>query len=354
MTILLLGAAVLIVTYCGVAQIHNWALKRRLLDIPNERSLHAAPVPKGGGLAIVTTVLVGYTAAMSIVSDLPPRLPAYIFSVLIVVGVSAIDDLFCLPVKWRLTVHIIAATLFVYAAGFVNRLELPVIGNLDLGWLWMPLTVLWIAWVTNAYNFMDGIDGIAAGQAIVAGTGWCILGWLNDQPLLGFLGFAVANANLGFLGHNWPPARIFMGDVGSAFLGFTFAALPVIGFQYNPGLLMPGILLLWPFLFDTTFTLFRRLFRKENILVAHSSHLYQRLVHIGFEHRFVTLLYIGLAVIGSILTFCWIMGSELVRLLVGLALFGLCVALWLFVVVCEHAWTRLGPVGKIHEQRTTL
>ena len=102
---------------------------------------------------------------------------------------------------------------------------------MSLGRLGLIITFLWIVGLTNAYNFMDGIDGIAGGQAVVAGLGWAGLGYLTDQPLIGLLGLLLAASSLGFLGHNWPPARIFMGDVGSAFLGFTFAVLAVAAAQ---------------------------------------------------------------------------------------------------------------------------
>ena len=112
--------------------------------------------------------------------------------------------------------------------------------------------------------------------------GWTFLGWSDNQPLVAALGLLLAAASLGFLGHNWPLARIFMGDVGSAFLGYTFAVLPVVAAQHNPRLAVAGVLLVWPFLF--------RLRHRENIFAAHRSHLYQRLVIAGYSHRTVTLL----------------------------------------------------------------
>jgi UDP-N-acetylmuramyl pentapeptide phosphotransferase/UDP-N-acetylglucosamine-1-phosphate transferase len=139
----------------------------------------------------------------------------------------------------------------------------PFLGDLRLYSLGIPIALFWIMGLTNAYNFMDGIDGIAAGQAIVAGLGWAVIGWVNGQPLVGVLGVLIAATSLGFLGHNWPPARIFMGDVGSAFLGYTFAILPLMFAPGSAGTdstvaLIWAILLVWPFLFDTSYTLMRR------------------------------------------------------------------------------------------------
>ena len=112
---------------------------------------------------------------------------------------------------------------------------------------------------------------------------------------------------MGFLGHNWPPARIFMGDVGSAFLGFSLAVLAVIGGLAHPGLPLAGLLVVWPFVFDTTFTIVRRLRRGENIFAAHRSHLYQRVVIAGYSQRAVTLLYAGLALLGVVLALAWVL-----------------------------------------------
>jgi UDP-N-acetylmuramyl pentapeptide phosphotransferase/UDP-N-acetylglucosamine-1-phosphate transferase len=144
---------------------------------------------------------------------------------------------------------------------------------------------------------MDGIDGLAGSQAIVAGMGWALLGSLSNQPLIGGLGILLAASSLGFLRHNWPPARIFMGDVGSAFLGFSFAALPLLAASAETAgtaggrWVVIGALLVWPCVFDTAFTLLRRLRNREPIFKAHRSHLYQRLVISGLSHRRVTSIY---------------------------------------------------------------
>ena len=145
----------------------------------------------------------------------------------------------------------------------------------------------------------------------------------------------LAGSSLGFLGHNWPPARIFLGDVGSAFLGYTLAVLPVIAALLEPRLALAGVLLVFPFVFDTSFTLLRRWRRGENIFVAHRSHLYQRLVIAGYSHRAVTLLYAGLALVGVVLALAWVLelpGSDWLALgLPGL----FCLGLWQLVVRAE-------------------
>ena len=326
------GLAAFLLSYIGVAGLKRWAERRQILDIPNERSSHIRPTPRGGGLAIVVVVLVGWLVVLSlhpgswVGADL-----LYVTGAALIAAVSWLDDLHSLSNRVRFGAHMLGAVLAIWAFGCWTNITLPIIGSLHLGLLGLMLTFLWIVGLTNAYNFMDGIDGIAGGQAVVAGLGWAMLGYLTDQPLVGLMGVLLAAASLGFLGHNWPPARIFMGDVGSAFLGFTFAVLAVAAAQRDARFALVGILFVWPFVFDATFTFLRRLKNGENVFAAHRSHLYQRLVIVGYSHRFVTLLYMGLAAWGTIWGLVWsrgVVGSGPV-IVVTLPL--LCVALWAFV-----------------------
>ena len=231
----------------------------------------------------------------------------------------------------RFAAHSLGAILIIVGFGYWKTVSVPIFDNLHLGWWGLPITFFWIVGLTNAFNFMDGIDGIAGGQGVVAGLGWAVLGWLSDQPLIGALGLLLASTSLGFLGHNWPPARIFMGDVGSAFLGYNFAAIPIITAQFDTRLPLAGIMMIWPFIFDTSLTFFRRLSKGENVFIAHRSHLYQRLVIVGYSHRFVSSLYIGLALIGVILALAWTQNITGSPLLIALSVPLLCLMLWAFV-----------------------
>ena len=156
--------------------------------------------------------------------------------------------------------------------------------------------------MTNAFNFMDGIDGIAGITAAVAGAAIAAAaGCLGLGPVAA-VGLAFAGASIGFLTSNWPPARIFMGDVGSAFCGFLIAALPLLGGEtHGPRLAIVAAVAMWPFIFDTAFTLCRRAARGENVFKAHRSHLYQRLVIAGWSHRAVSTLYGGLSAMAAAL-----------------------------------------------------
>jgi Fuc2NAc and GlcNAc transferase len=274
-------------------------LRHQILDLPNERSSHARPTPRGGGLAIVLICLVGWSIyALVWSSDSPWLLWGYALASTLVATVSALDDLRGLSSLKRFLMHMACAILILYTCGWWNSMTLPFWGDLGLGTAGAVLSLLWIVGLTNAYNFMDGIDGIAGAQALLAGLGWIILGSMNDQAECVTLGLLVAAGSAGFLWWNYPPAKIFMGDVGSAFLGFTFAVLPVIAAQTHNRLAVAGVILVWPFVFDSAFTLLRRLSKGENIFQAHRSHLYQRLVQKGWTHGQVSSLYAVLAGIG--------------------------------------------------------
>lgn len=296
-------------SYFGVAAIRRLAERRRFLDIPNERSSHTRPTPRGGGLAIVAVTMAGSWALWPFMrSEVTAwQWMAFTLGALLVAGVSWIDDLRSLSTRVRLVTHLTGAILVCLAFGVWKEIVIPGLGCFSLGlWGW-PLTLLWIVGLTNAYNFMDGIDGIAGGQAVVAGVGWLILGIIGGNPFLSVIGVLLTASCLGFLGHNWPPAKIFMGDVGSAFLGYVFAVLPVVVAQSNPRFMLIGALLVWPFIFDTVFTFLRRLINRENVLAAHRSHIYQRLVISGLSHQTVTLLYVALAVLGLVLAIVFLM-----------------------------------------------
>ncbi len=288
----------------AVAFLRRWAARRRLLDVPNARSLHNRPTPLGGGLAIVAVVTAG--AVVCVVRgavEATPALAALGGGAILVAAFGWRDDLRPLPVSARLLAQSAAAlallALVPWPAAAFPFAAAPA-GRVAFG----SLAVVWIVGLTNAYNFMDGIDGIAGSQAVVAGLGWVALTWSSGRVET-WLGLLLAAASLGFLVYNWPPAKIFMGDAGSAFLGFSFAGLALIGARDDPRLAPAGVLLVWPFVFDTSFTLLRRLRRSENVFQAHRSHLYQRLVLAGCSHGFVTCVYAVLAVLGALLALLW-------------------------------------------------
>lgn len=332
-----LSAIVLVVSYFGVFSLCHWAERRQFFDIPNERSSHSFPTPRGGGLVIVLIALFGVIGVWFFHPTWRgAALLAYLSGAALIAFVSWQDDLHSLPNRVRFAAHVGGATLALLGFGYWRVVSIPIVGSFDLGWLGLLITFVWIVGLTNAYNFMDGVDGIAGAQAVIAGIGWAGLGWLVEQPLVGILGLLLAVGSLGFLGHNWPPARIFMGDVGSAFLGYTFAVLPVSATQQDSRLAVAGVLLVWPFVFDAAFTFLRRLRNHENVFAAHRSHLYQRLVIVGYSHRTVTLLYIGLAAAGVLMALAWTLDVPGSGPVIVLSIPLLCLGLWAYVVRSER------------------
>ncbi len=329
-----------LISYFLVRVYGDWARKRQILDIPNERSSHVRPTPRGGGLAIVLITLLGGIGWRVLQpSQLWPGFPYYVIGALLIAIVSWLDDLHPLPSWIRFLMHSIAAAIAIMGCGYWTKISLPFHTPVDLGYVGLFLTFLWIVGLTNAYNFMDGSDGIAGLQAVIAGAGWCYVGIISGQTMLSVPGILIVASSMGFLRHNWTPARIFMGDVGSAFLGYSFAVFPLICTRLNPGMpgaFFVGLMLVWPFVFDTVLTFFRRLINHENVFLAHRSHLYQRLMIAGQGPGSVALLYGSLSLAGAALAFSWSQGQ------IGLAIDGvvvlpvLALGLWLFVSGCER------------------
>ncbi|MDX2111814.1 MAG: glycosyl transferase, partial [Verrucomicrobiota bacterium] len=205
--------------------------------------------------------------------------------------------------------------------------------------------LLWMVGLTNAYNFMDGCDGIAGGQALMAGLGWVMLTLcfpINTEVMI--YGAVIAGTATGFLCYNWQPSKLFLGDVGSAFLGFTFAWMPLLAADIAEDIALTlgaGALLLWPFIMDASFTFGRRLLRGENVFKAHRSHLYQRLVLSGWSHARVSLLYMGLAITGWPLAWVWSTGHAWVIVLCPSVVLVLFLALCLLVRAVENKTTQI-------------
>ncbi len=296
---------VFLVSYFGVEVVRRWSLRRELLDIPNERSSHTAPTPRGGGLIIALVSLAFYTTYTTYFSNNFSW--GYLAGAGLIAVVSWMDDIFNISFVWRFLVHSAAAILVIISSGFFKETYLPFFHQIELGNLGVILTFLWIVWLTNAYNFMDGIDGIAGMQAVTAGIGWLVIGNILGFETVGFYGGVIAFSSLGFLIHNWQPAKIFMGDVGSAFLGYTFAVLPLLvknktadNFSLLP---IVAVGLVFLFVLDTVLTFVRRGLKKEKIWQAHRTHIYQQLVKTGFSHRSVTIIYcvISILITGGII-----------------------------------------------------
>ena len=305
------------------------------LDVPNERSSHSRPIPRGGGVAIVLGFGVGLSAWLAAANSLSPRALGWLAGALLVAAVSFADDVRSLPAGPRLAVHVLGALLLTLVG--VQQRELPVL-------LALPLAFVWIALVTNIYNFMDGIDGLAASQAVIAGAALAIAGTVVGNSLVSIGGGLIAAASAGFLTQNLPPARLFMGDVGSTFLGFNFAGLSLLGNLGVGGGRLPiefGIVVLAPFLFDSVVTLARRIAGGERWYAAHRSHFYQRLVSHGLSHALVTSLYAALAVVAAVAALLGLVLEEPLRQVLAVVAYApmLAVVAWVWRLDASHVVT---------------
>ncbi|WP_029533763.1 glycosyltransferase family 4 protein [Pseudomonas asplenii] len=265
-----------------------YALSRSLIDIPNARSSHSVPTPRGGGVAIV----VSFLAAAVLLAEMG-RISWETEMAILGSGASIailgfLDDHGHIAARWRLLGHFCAAFWALFWLGHAPVVHIGDM-SLDLGWFAYILASLYLVWMLNLYNFMDGIDGIASVEAVSTCSSICLIYWLQGYEALSGPVFLLGAATLGFLLWNFPPARIFMGDAGSGFLGIILGLLSLQAAWVAPELLWAWLILLGVFIVDATVTLFRRLVRGEKIYEAHRSHAYQFAVRHYGRHLPITL-----------------------------------------------------------------
>ncbi len=259
-------------------------------DIPNERSLHNEPIPRVGGVGIMAGILSGWILIFQFWAW---------WIVLPVLGLfllSLIDDVRHLPAKVRLIGHVTAAVVVLWGSG--------------TDWPWLLPVLLFIVWMTNLYNFMDGSDGLAGGMAFFGFSFYGIAGLVNGNEPFAMMNFSIGAAALGFLYHNFYPAKVFMGDAGSIPLGFLAAAFGVSGWQQGYWPFWFPVLVFSPFVADATMTLIKRARRGENLAQAHRDHYYQRLIQMGWGHRNTAILEYVLMLLAG-LSALWGMGMDL-------------------------------------------
>ncbi len=268
--------------------LRRYALAKSLMDVPNARSSHSIPTPRGGGLAIVIVFLAGLPVLWLNDSLSTPTLWALLGAGISVALIGFLDDHGHIPARWRLLAHFSAAGWGLF---WLNGLPpLQFFGQtLDLGWAGNILGALYLVWLLNLYNFMDGIDGLASIEAISVALGGILLSVLApDQSGAWPLSALLLAAVLGFLLWNFPPAKIFMGDAGSGFLGLVLGLLSIQATWLAPQFLWSWLILLGVFIVDATWTLIRRFLRGDKVYEAHRSHGYQ-FASRKHGHRTVTL-----------------------------------------------------------------
>jgi len=295
----LLAALAAGLSYALTGLFRQYAINRDILDVPNARSSHVVPTPRGGGLAIVTVVLGGIIVLAS-AGALEARIAFAMLGGALVAVVGWLDDRRSVPPVARALVHAAAAGWLLFWLGGMPSLRLN--GEaVRLGVAGDAIAFLAIVWLINLYNFMDGIDGIAGTEAVTVGLAGAVMLIVDAQTDLALVCVLVASAAAGFLRWNWSPARIFMGDSGSGFLGFLFAALAVASERRGGPPAVAWVALLGVFALDATLTLLRRLWRGERWYSAHRSHAYQRLVQVGWSHAHVSAVIVVINVVVAVL-----------------------------------------------------
>lgn len=296
-TMCAVGTVVFVLSYCFTNHLCSSDIQGKLLDHPNERSLHRRPTPRTGGLAIGGSFLVGVIlwSILSFFQWWPVGSPGFsgettevwiILMMVFIGGVSFWDDRAGFPVWTRFGAHLLGAVGVVMGGGImVNHLSLPGFGQVELGWTSMIVSIGLLMWMTNLYNFMDGMDGLAGGMTVIGFGILAVLAWEGGHQPLMIIALFICAATVGFLLFNFPPAKIFMGDVGSVSLGFLAGALTLLGARDGLYDVWVPVLVFSPFIVDATVTLLKRLAKREPVWKAHRQHYYQQLVLAGWGHK---------------------------------------------------------------------
>ncbi|MFC2152098.1 glycosyltransferase family 4 protein [Bacteroidota bacterium] len=273
---------ILLVSFIGVLSfiltylIRIFALKYKVVDIPNERSSHISTTPRGGGLAIVITWYIGISI-LFFFKMIESNLYYALLSGSIIAVVSFVDDLVKVKPVIRLFIHFITVII---AFKFLGELRPLIMPNIEINYYFIiyPLAIIGMVWFINLFNFMDGLDGFASTEAIIL----ALVMFAYSGNIVNLLLIA---SIAGFLFWNWPKAKIFLGDVGSTQLGFILVVLGIYFHNTFKFSILNWIMLSSPFWFDATYTLFRRWRNKEKLSQAHKKHVYQRIVQAGFSHQ---------------------------------------------------------------------
>jgi Fuc2NAc and GlcNAc transferase len=288
MTFLWLLLAVFVISWGLTLILRRYALAKSLMDIPNERSSHSVPTPRGGGVAIVVSFLLALLILRGLDLMSLATLYGLLGSGLLVALIGFADDHGHIAARWRLLGHFAASIWALYWLGGAPSVTLFG-ATVDLGWIGNILFVLYLVWMLNLYNFMDGIDGLASAEAISVCLGMFLVYWFGANLELAWGPLALVAAVAGFLCWNYPPAKIFMGDAGSGFLGVVLAGMSIQAASKSPELLWSWLIMLGVFIVDSTWTLIRRLLRGEKVYEAHRSHGYQYASRKHRSHKTVVL-----------------------------------------------------------------
>ncbi len=328
-TIALLFFAI-VMTAIGTAIVRRYSLSREIVDVPSARGLHDRVIARGGGAAIVMVVTILLTYLI-----LTGALDHWRWGIWVVTGlgfglIGWLDDRSDLPVVIRLIAQTVIALIFC-GLQYLQHPFVSTSAGSELYPIVVPILALVLVWFVNLYNFIDGADGYAATEGvIVAGCGAIlIVAFSNSENI--FIAVLIAGASAGFLRWNWQPASIFMGDVGSYFLGFQFGALVVVGCLDNNGPWL-WLILLTPFVTDATLTLLRRMLHREKWWTAHRSHAYQLLVMGGWSHAHLCVVLAVITGLALLPAAYFVMRNPSSGFMITVAIYSITAIIWAAII----------------------
>ena len=296
---LLVAALVALIT---TPVVRSLAVRMGAVDVPKDgRRMHDHPIPRMGGLAI----FFGFILSVLIFQTLTPALRGMLLGSVIIVVLGILDDIYALPALPKFLIQIVAALVAVLEGNRIEFLSNPNIFSKEpfweLGWLSIPISVLWIVAITNSVNLIDGLDGLACGVSTISSMTLLVIALIVSEPDVAILMAALAGACIGFLPYNLNPAKIFMGDTGSTFLGFILATVSIQGlfkFYAIISFAVPFLMLGLP-IFDTCFAILRRVAKGQSPMSPDRGHIHHRLIDMGFSQKqAVAVLYIISAILG--------------------------------------------------------
>lgn len=308
--------------------VRKLAIKWNIVDLPNYRKIHTEITPRFGGIAI----FIGSMLGLLYLLPSNEHMFAIVSGAFVIVITGALDDRYDIRPIVKLTGQFIAASFLVSSGLIIEQVTLPFLGKIDLGFISVLVTVFWVIGITNAINLIDGLDGLATGVSTIALISILIMAIIDAQIIVVYFSTVLIGANLGFLYHNYYPAKIYMGDTGSNFLGYMIAVISMLGLFKNVALLsflIPIIILAVP-IFDTLFAIIRRMRNNESIMVADNKHVHYQLLRIGLSHRMsVLIMYVFSALFGGL------------AILFSLAPFKLSIVIALFIFILIHIFAEM-------------
>ncbi|WP_051556388.1 glycosyltransferase family 4 protein [Alkalihalobacterium bogoriense] len=283
----------LVASIFSIPLIIKLAKRFEIVDKPNKRNVHNTPVPSLGGLAIIA----GTAAGLLYLNLENQYLYPVIIGAIIIILTGILDDKYNVSAKLKFPLQLVAASVVVTSGIMINSIDLPFVGGVELGIFSYIISVLWIVGVTNSINLIDGLDGLAGGVAVIAISSIVVMAIIDPGNHLFIISLSVLliGSTLGFLLFNFHPAKIFMGDTGALFLGYSIAVISILGLFKSVtvfSLLIPIIILAVP-IFDTVFAIIRRTLNKQKIYMADKGHLHHCLLSMGYSHRKTVLIVYG-------------------------------------------------------------